>query len=1547
MGRLGESLGSTTAFLVLVLVTLSLAQNPCTRNDNQFGNTLNVAVLETDFNPNFNLNDYRARLPLNGDFIQSGLTVSLTQGTSDLNPNQYFTLESVNNVGIYIRLTNALDRDGGADGIPPPRNSVTYGLTCTFQGNPTQYTLVITLTDVNDNDPVLLNLPTVQQVNELTYPGLTIYTVTANDKDLVSSGNGRVTYSITSGNGINKFNIDSATGRIFLNEQLDFETTSFYSLTIKAEDNGAIPRSRSAFFNVSVNDGNDNSAAFISNNCQVDSRGFCVGAEYSATIVSGSQTGNLILSPFNIRARDKDTLGAPIEFSIFRTNPSGYEGSFSVGPSTQVFDGTQGNVYTAVVSQNGIIDRSNLASTKGSITITVVAREATVPNYQSYAYIDVFVTTANQFAPTLSPVSGTTFGSISENARSGDFVRTQSFSGNFLQLRINDQDFFSNEVLSFSSYQISTNQPSQFSVTSDGFIQLASANLDFETTTINPFNLEVVIRDSGVNPRSSTLTLTINVIDVNDNTPLFPTQAYQATFPEGTYTFNQFTNNRPRDLVTVSATDADISSQFRQITYSIAAVSENATNLFTINQNTGLVQADGTFVGPKVYTLTIQASDGERSSRTALIVTVTDVVGQSAPQFPASTVNIVVSEGSLSGASVYQANAVDEDQQLLSYSMTQINQVQQFPDFIITTSGEVQVRLSGSQGVSTGVKVLDRETRSSYVYIVRAGDTSGQSATMTLSITLSDINDNNPFFTNAPYLFSVTENENSPIVGTVTATDNDQAGTVNSQITYRLPNINNRFTINANTGQISVIGSLDYETQSQYAFIVEAVDSASDSRTGTASVSIRVIDIQDNVPLFVETSVTVTVAESATIGTTIVRVTALDRDSVSNIQYVLSGTNSQDFSVQNFNGVANIITRQTYNLFLTTQDGQNSNIAGASASIFITVLNVNEFSPVLTLPSTSINIVETIPLGSTLAQVTATDLDNPTNQLSLGITYSIISVTPNSGTNLFSIHPENGRIYLVGFLRDDQTRPNQYTLNIQARDNDVNPRTDTKTLTVNIVRNQGPPIFSQSGNYFQTVDETLGVFSSVLTVTATDSDSNTDPVRYSLSFSDIGAYFFSVDATSGLLSVRQALTLDDDLSYTVRIIATDTGGLSSTATAQISVNRNLNTPTWSQTTYTQTINENYPLFTSILRVQATDLDTQAPFNTLTYTIFSNNANNFFTFTSTGVLQLTNTLISTSGNFTFQVSLRDNGLPQPRSAIQQATVTIIVNRNAFAPLFFNSTYYTTILESAPVGTSVMTVSAQDQDVRVIATDNGTPARSAAAVVIVDIRRNFNPPSWQQRNYAIAVQETQALGVPFQVVSAIDGDSQPPHNTVYYRLRSATFNTGSGLVDALAYFQMNSASSGQISLRQSLVNEVARPSQYTLTVEAYDGGTPVLTATDFATVSVTVLRNNNPPVFFNTPYSTTISRNQATGQSIYAVFGEVRYEIVGLNTAPNYFAVDAVTGVISLSQSVAQDTTTTYTLVVQAYDSGSPMLRNTQPPTFSQQNYQITIFETQVL
>ena len=107
----------------------------------------------------------------------------------------------------------------------------------------------------------------------------------------------------------------------------------------------------------------------------------------------------------------------------------------------------------------------------------------------------------------------------------------------------------------------------------------------------------------------------------------------------------------------------------------------------------------------------------------------------------------------------------------------------------------------------------------------------------------------------------------------VQASDADEPNTPRSQVFYRLPNTNNRFTIDGSTGEIRTTGPLDYETQNRYVFIVEASDSSVDQRTGTATVTINVQDLQDQIPLFVETSVQATILETASIGSLVATLT--------------------------------------------------------------------------------------------------------------------------------------------------------------------------------------------------------------------------------------------------------------------------------------------------------------------------------------------------------------------------------------------------------------------------------------------------------------------------------------------------------------------------------------------------------------------------------------------------------------------------------------------------------------------------------------------------
>lgn len=120
-------------------------------------------------------------------------------------------------------------------------------------------------------------------------------------------------------------------------------------------------------------------------------------------------------------------------------------------------------------------------------------------------------------------------------------------------------------------------------------------------------------------------------------------------------------------------------------------------------------------------------------------------------------------------------------------------------------------------------------------------------STATVNIKITDINDKNPEFSKDIYNFSVEEGTNETSVGYVHAIDADEG--VNALVSYFIPT-DLPFSIDNETGEIRTIKPLDYETQKSYQFVVTAKDGAPDPRIATATVSIEVLDIEDELPIF-------------------------------------------------------------------------------------------------------------------------------------------------------------------------------------------------------------------------------------------------------------------------------------------------------------------------------------------------------------------------------------------------------------------------------------------------------------------------------------------------------------------------------------------------------------------------------------------------------------------------------------------------------------------------------------------------------------------------
>uniref|UniRef100_A0A3B5M9F6 Cadherin domain-containing protein n=1 Tax=Xiphophorus couchianus TaxID=32473 RepID=A0A3B5M9F6_9TELE len=347
----------------------------------------------------------------------------------------------------------------------------------------------------------------------------------------------------------------------------------------------------------------------------------------------------------------------------------------------------------------------------------------------------------------------------------------------------------------------------------------------------------------------------------------------------------------------------------------------------------------------------------------------------------------------------------------------------------------------------------DRETRAQYKLIVEADDQGKDphplTATATVQITVEDENDNYPQFSEKRYEVQVPENVavNTKVIQ-VEATDKDEGNNAKVQYSIISGNIKGQFYINSEKGEINVINPLDYEmireeTTDFYTFAI---------------VSIMVLDVNDNVPAFTEKTYSLKINEDAVVGTSVLTVTAVDRDINSVVTYqIFSGNTRNRFSITSQSG-GGLITlalpldykqERQYVLTVMASDGTLYD----TAQIFINVSDANTHRPVFqTSGNLQVLLGEEKPIGSFVTMITATDDDTGENAR---ITYVMEDNVPQ-----FKIDPDTGVITTQ--MEIDYEHQASYTLAIIARDNGIPQKSDTTYVEIRIEdANDNAPIFNK------------------------------------------------------------------------------------------------------------------------------------------------------------------------------------------------------------------------------------------------------------------------------------------------------------------------------------------------------------------------------------------------------------------------------------------------------------------------------------------------------
>nr|XP_020483536.1 protocadherin beta-16-like [Labrus bergylta] len=392
-------------------------------------------------------------------------------------------------------------------------------------------------------------------------------------------------------------------------------------------------------------------------------------------------------------------------------------------------------------------------------------------------------------------------------------------------------------------------------------------------------SLILTATDGGDPQLSGTMRVEISVLDANDNAPVFTQEVYKVTITE--------TAPKGTILCTVSAVDADQGSNGK-VSYSITNTLDDVPSLFQIDEENGLVALSRKLDYEKTshYEIHVQASDdGGLTDSCKIVVEVTDT-NDNQPSINIMSKTNSISENSISGTVVTIFNVEDPDSG--ENGKVTCNIEDHVPFLMKTTSNKFFSLVTDSD--------LDRERASEYNITVTCSDEGvpSLSSSVTLTLQISDVNDNAPVFERSSYEAYIVEN-NTPSLSIFTVKARDADWNQNARVSYILEDssvngvpVSSYVSVSADSGVIHAVRSFDYEQIKGFQFRVKAQDGGSPPLSSNVTVKIVIQDQNDNPPQVlypVQTGGSVVaemVPRAADVGYLVTKVVAVDVDSGQN-----------------------------------------------------------------------------------------------------------------------------------------------------------------------------------------------------------------------------------------------------------------------------------------------------------------------------------------------------------------------------------------------------------------------------------------------------------------------------------------------------------------------------------------------------------------------------------------------------------------------------------------------------------------------------------------
>ncbi|MDC0403600.1 cadherin repeat domain-containing protein, partial [Porticoccaceae bacterium] len=470
------------------------------------------------------------------------------------------------------------------------------------------------------------------------------------------------------------------------------------------------------------------------------------------------------------------------------------------------------------------------------------------------------------------------------------------------------------------------------------------------------------------------------------------------------------------------------------------------------------------------------------------------------PEFSSSDSASPLPEQSGANIIVYQAQAMDLNPIVYSLAAGGDNDL-----FIIdSVTGEVTFTVDA-----------EFDDQQNYVFTVIATDSAGNSSELEVTLPITEVTGPSPpeFVSDNTAIVDENSAVGTPIY---TAEAEDPNG---DAVTFSLAaGSSDAFEIDSVSGEVALIGAVDFEATTTLALNIVATDTGGLSSDLTVTITVNNVD---EAPVF-SSETSISVAENSTNGTAVYTAVAADPDTDDTISYSLTVGTPDIFAIDATSGVVTVVGPIDHEVTPTlsfTVVATGSGGLGQNQTVLVTVTDLDE-APLISSGG-SASVAENAATDTVVYTAVAADPEGD------AVVYSLGSGGDNA---LFTIDLSNGEVTLNSSA--DFESDASYSITVIAT---ANGKTDTQVVAVAVTDVDEAPVIDSGSS--ATVVENSDVSAVIYTASAVDPEGNT--VRYTLSGDD--ADKFNLDADSGELTLIAAADAETQASYNVTITASSTG----------------------------------------------------------------------------------------------------------------------------------------------------------------------------------------------------------------------------------------------------------------------------------------------------------------------------------------------------------------------------------------------------------------------